>query len=305
MYDFKLDEVARWIVEKGARVVALQMPEGLKVYAQSLVAELEARTSAIFLVIADPCYGACDASTTFASHADVLVHFGHAEIPAIQYSDRILFVEVGADVDYRDLLSEVLPMLKEKVGLVTTVQHIGDVPRIKTWLQESGREVFIGRGDERVRHEGQVLGCNITAAAAVAGSVDQFLFIGSGDFHPLAVSIETRKPVIALDPMTKQIREMSDLTERILRQRHGAITRAAGAKRFLILVATKLGQSRMDLALRLRQMAIGKGRKADLVLMDEFTPDSLVPFEADAYVSTACPRLAIDDFMRYPKPILT
>ena len=30
-----------------------------------------------------------------------------------------------------------------------------------------------------------------------------------------------------------------------------------------------------------------------------------MPFDADAYVSTACPRIAIDDYSRYRKPMIT
>jgi len=41
------------------------------------------------------------------------------------------------------------------------------------------------------------------------------------------------------------------------------------------------------------------------VLLEEIHPDRLLPYQADAYVSTACPRIAVDDYLRYPKPILT
>ena len=47
------------------------------------------------------------------------------------------------------------------------------------------------------------------------------------------------------------------------------------------------------------------GRQADVVILEEFHPDRLLPFDADAYVSTACPRIAIDDYLRYSKPLLT
>ena len=58
MYDLRLEEVAAWIREKGARTIALQMPEGLKVHAQAVARELEGRTGASFLIVGDPCYGA-------------------------------------------------------------------------------------------------------------------------------------------------------------------------------------------------------------------------------------------------------
>jgi 2-(3-amino-3-carboxypropyl)histidine synthase len=39
--------------------------------------------------------------------------------------------------------------------------------------------------------------------------------------------------------------------------------------------------------------------------MDEIGPEALLPYQVEAYVSTACPRLAIDDQARYRRPLLT
>lgn len=70
MYDFRLDEVAEWIAKKNARVVALQMPEGLKVYCQKILEDLEAKTKVKCIIMADSCYGACDLSSDFDKFAD-------------------------------------------------------------------------------------------------------------------------------------------------------------------------------------------------------------------------------------------
>jgi len=305
LYDFKLDFVAKWINEKNVKSVAIQMPEGLKIYSQFIADELEKRTNATMFIIADACYGACDIAKDFSEFADVLVHFGHTEIPIMANNDRIFFVEISADVKYQSHLVELLPKLGNRIGLITTIPFLEELEKIKKWLEENGKQVFIGRRKGRAKYDGQVLGCDISAAKDISELVDEFLFIGNGDFHPLAVSIETKKKVIIFDPITQQIRDLADLPERVLRQRHAAISKASTAKKFLILVSTKVGQNRLHLATHLRKEAIDHNRKADLVVMNEFNPDLLIPFEADAYVSTACPRLAIDDFLRYPKPILT
>jgi 2-(3-amino-3-carboxypropyl)histidine synthase len=40
--------------------------------------------------------------------------------------------------------------------------------------------------------------------------------------------------------------------------------------------------------------------------MNELTPDKLMNFyNVDGFVELACPRIAIDDFARYKKPIIT
>lgn len=305
MYDFRLEEVAAWIRKIGARTVALQMPEGLKVHAPSIARDLEGMTGVSLLIVGDPCYGACDYTLRFGDYADALVQFGHADIPSMARDDRVLFIEVFMDLDIDELLERALPKLAERIGLLTTVQHVRMLPRIKEWLESRGKQVLIGRGDARIKFEGQVLGCNITSVTAVMDQVNQFLYIGSGDFHPLSVAIESDKPVLIIDPLMNEVREIGDLKDRILRQRFAAITRAADAKKFLVLVSTKVGQARMDLAKELKRRAEAHGRSAEIVLLEEFHPDRLLPYDADAYVSTACPRIAVDDYLRYRKPILT
>lgn len=305
MYDFRLDEVTEWIVGKGARTIALQMPEGLKSHGQELAKEIERRTSGRCVLIADPCYGACDVDRRFSDYADVLVQFGHADIPSMQAGPDVLFVEVFMDMDISELLPRALPLLKGTVGVLTTVQHVKMLPSVVKWLEANHHKAMVGKGDSRIVFEGQVLGCNISAVEPLKGLADSFLYIGSGDFHPLSVAIETSLPVVVVDPLMQEVRELGELRERILRQRHGAIVRASQAKRFVVLVSTKVGQNRMETAWSLRRMLEEHNRSADIVVLEEFHPDRLLPFDADAYVSTACPRIAIDDYLRYPKPLLT
>ena len=48
------------------------------------------------------------------------------------------------------------------------------------------------------------------------------------------------------------------------------------------------------------------GREAFLILLDDVSPNLLLPFiDIDAFVMTACPRIAIDDSKMYKKPLLT
>jgi 2-(3-amino-3-carboxypropyl)histidine synthase len=159
--------------------------------------------------------------------------------------------------------------------------------------------------DARVKHPGQVLGCNVTSASSITKEVDQFLFIGSGDFHPLAVALETGKDVLVLDPLMREVRDIKELKDRVLRQRYAAIAIAQEVKGFGILISTKPGQRRRALAMRLRALIEEKGKRAWVIALDNITPDQLLAFQVDAFVSTACPRIAVDDALRYKKPILT
>ncbi len=281
----------------------MQMPEGLKIYAQSVKAKLEAETDARCIICADPCYGACDYDLNFKQYADVLVQFGHASIPSMNASSDVLFVEVFYNLDLAPLIEQVLPRLKTKIGLVSSVQYVQLLPEIQSFLKAHNIEAVIGTGDERVIFGGQILGCNISAALAV--DVEQYLYLGSGNFHPLSIAIETGKELLVLDPQMNEVRDLTPLREKILRQRYGAITRAQDANHFLVLVSSKPGQIRMEKALTIKALLESKGKTADLVLMEKFDPEYILPFKADAYVSTACSRIAVDDYLRYSKPILT
>jgi 2-(3-amino-3-carboxypropyl)histidine synthase len=305
MMDFRLAEVSSFIQERHAHLVALQFPEGLKVHAMEVAEELERMTGSRCVVLGDPCYGACDLAYQYDQFADVLVHFGHSEMPSLESDPDVLFVEVYLDYEVIDLLPLVLPHLQGRIGLVTTVQHINQLEQVKGWLEENGKEVRIGTGDRRVKHPGQVLGCNVSAAKSVAAMVDQYLYLGSGDFHPLAVSLDTGKSVVVLDPAMREVREMDALKERILRQRHGAIARALDAQSFGIIVSSKIGQRRSELARRILGLLGERGKSGCIIVLDNVSPDQLLAFDVDAFVSTACPRLAIDDYLRYKKPMLT
>jgi 2-(3-amino-3-carboxypropyl)histidine synthase len=305
MFDLHLAKVADFVRTKGAHRVALQFPEGLKPQAVEAADEIERITGCICIILGDPCYGACDLNTSYRSFADVLVHFGHSEIPSMITDNNVLFVEVKLDYDITDLLQATLDRSSSRVGLVTTVQHVHQLPMLKEWLERHGRTVLIGQGDKRVKNPGQVLGCNVSAASSIKDKVDQFLYLGSGDFHPLAVSLATGKPVIVLDPMMQEVRDVEQLKERILRQRHGAISLASEAKSFGIIISSKPGQQRKALADKLKEMILSKGKRASLIMMDNVTPEQLLAFQLEAFVSTACPRLAIDDYLRYRKPMLT
>ena len=84
--------------------------------------------------------------------------------------------------------------------------------------------------------------------------VDLFLYVGSGNFHPLGLILIAKKPVVAVDPYDNSVKfdELNDLKDTILRQRYGAIARSKDAKVFGILVGTKVGQQRMNLAKKIK-----------------------------------------------------
>ena len=62
----------------------------------------------------------------------------------------------------------------------------------------------------------------------------------------------------------------------------------------------------MKLAFDIKDMLNAANKKSLIIALDNFSPISLQGFgDIDCFVSTACPRIAIDDYLQYKTPILT
>ncbi len=307
-----LEKAIRMINSKDYKRVVLQIPDGLKLHVLKFVDFFKKNTSAEIIISGDPCYGACDIGLCEYKDigVDFIVQLGHTPIPSIKdFYIPMIFVNVKADITVKKVIERAIPLIDYKqIGLVTTAQHIDSLKEAKKTLEENGFDVTIGYGFSRVKFEGQILGCNFSAATSVKDDVDLFLFIGSGDFHPLGLMLSTGKPVIACDPYINKVKykELEDLKDIVLRQRYGAIARSQDAKSFGILVGTKKGQQRMDLALEIKKKLEKKGKKPYIIALNHFLPSNIETFRSiECFVSVACPRIAIDDYMQYETPIIT
>lgn len=281
--------------------MGLQFPPGLIREAADAAKKIQETTDAVVLVSGQPTHGACDVPEM---PVDLIVNFGHSPMPYLSDA-ATFFVEIADDVDVEPVLEEAVTRLRGKAALIAAIEYVPQLPHAKRFLEERGVPAVIGEGSARLAYPGQVLGCDFTAATGAGRDVDSYLYIGGGDFHPLGVAIATRKPVIAADPRLGEVRDMSEKADRILRQRHAAITLASGARRFGIVVSTKVGQDRGKMAEHLAEVCREAGREAVLFATDAVSPEALEAFDVDVWVNTACPRLATDDYMRWPKPMIT
>ncbi len=296
------DRLLEVIRGRNAKTVGLQFPVGLRTKAVELAQDIEAKTGATCLVSADPSFGACDIADM---PVDLIVHVGHAPMPHLRYH-RVFFYDLpGPPLTSLAFVDAAEPMLPKRIGLLTTTQFRGWLPQIKEHLEKTGHEVRIGEPDRRVAYAGQLLGCDYHTAEVVAQDVDGYLYIGTGEFHPLGVAFLTDKPIVIADPERGSARTLADLKERVLRQRWAAIARARDAHAFGIIVSKKIGQARMEMAKDLKALAEKHGRTASVFVMDLVSPEFLEGYRVDAWVNTACPRIAIEDVLQYKQPMLT
>ena len=77
-YDFEIKKIVKIIKKEKAKLVCVQLPEGLKPKALRLVDEIESKTKARCLIWLSSCYGACDLPLELENlNIDLLIQFGH------------------------------------------------------------------------------------------------------------------------------------------------------------------------------------------------------------------------------------
>ncbi|VDB90155.1 unnamed protein product [Peniophora sp. CBMAI 1063] len=101
-YSFEIHKTIHHVKKNNATVVALQLPEGLQMFACTIADIIERFTDALTVIMGDVTYGACciDDYTAVALGCDMLIHYGHScLVPMDQTMIKTLyvFVEIGVD----------------------------------------------------------------------------------------------------------------------------------------------------------------------------------------------------------------
>ena len=79
-YGLELEKVIEKIKKKKAKLVCIQLPDGLKKYAKDIQKELESKTDAKVIIWLGSCYGACDVPEHISKlGVDLLIQWGHSK----------------------------------------------------------------------------------------------------------------------------------------------------------------------------------------------------------------------------------
>jgi len=275
----------------------LQVPEGLRTKALEIADEI-----GDVLIYGERCYGACDLPIHVAKDlgCEKIIHYGHSKF--MDSEIPVEYREIREDYDPVPVLKTEIEKVKQnRIGLVSALQFLDSLERAKELLEAIGKKVLIGKGSF---DDGQILGCDISAAKSIEKDVDAFLYIGSGRFHPLGLALETDKPVFVLDVEKQEIADLKEIKEKFMKQRYTAVALSKDAEKFGILVSVKPGQLKLDLAKKIKEDLIKKGKKAYIIVFDEINADKLEGYGLDCYINTACPRIVIENRTTFKKPIL-
>ncbi|RPD67272.1 diphthamide synthesis protein [Lentinus tigrinus ALCF2SS1-7] len=109
-YSFEIHKTIHHVRKNQAKMVALQMPEGLQMFACTIADIIERFTNALTVIMGDVTYGACciDDYTAVALGCDMLVHYGHScLVPIDQTTIKTLYVFVEIAIDSSHLVQTI------------------------------------------------------------------------------------------------------------------------------------------------------------------------------------------------------
>ncbi len=303
--DFEYEKLTRELKRIKPKRVLIQLPEGVKQNAFDILKIFQdLDIEAVFS--GETCWGGCSIAVDEAKalNADLIVHFGHSEFAKVNFP--VLYIEIKDKLNLTPLLKKSLKELKgfKKIGLSYSIQHIQDLNKIIKFYRDNNKQVILSKKKGRVAHEGQIIGCQYSGLKEIEREVECFVVIGN-NFHSMGATLSVEKPVFLIDIYNNEVKSMKGIKDKILKQRIISVEKFKNATRIGIILEQKQGQ-RFGSPKALIEKFKRAGKEVILITMNELTPDKLMNFyNVDGFVELACPRIAIDDFARYKKPIIT
>lgn len=306
-YNFEIHKTIWRVRQAKAKRVALQLPEGLQMFACVIADIIERFTEADTLVMGDVTYGACcvDDFTARALGADFMVHYGHSCLIPIDSTEgiKMLYVFVDIQIDtahFLDTLRFNFP-LGHSLALVSTIQFVAALQAASAELKPD-YEVLVPQC--RPLSPGEILGCT---SPRLEKHVNAVIYLGDGRFHLESIMIANPEiPAYRYDPYSKVFsREYYD-HEAMRATRLQAIESARSAQRWGLILGTLGRQGNPKILEHLESRLESSGRSFTRVLLSEIFPGKLeLLADVDAWVQIACPRLSIDWGTAFSKPLLS
>lgn len=305
-YNFEIHKTVWNIRKLNAKRVALQMPEGLLIYACIVSDILEQFCQVETVVMGDVTYGACciDDFTAVALGCDILIHYAHSCLVPIDVTKiKVLYVFVTIDIDKDHLVNTINRHLANKIiALVSTIQFNPTLHQVVEPLAQRGITAISPQA--MPLSKGEVLGCT---SARLDKTVDAIVYIGDGRFHLESAMIHNPEvPAYKYDPYNKEFTVEEYGHEEMQKVRRQAIIDAKHAKKVGLILGT-LGRQGNPLTLNRLKREFAKAKvETVMVMLSEIFPQRLAQFpDVDCWVQVACPRLSIDWGYAFPKPLLT
>jgi len=309
-YSFEIHKTIHRIRTNGSKKVALQIPEGLLLFATTISDILTQFCPGIeTLIMGDVTYGACciDDYTARALGCDLLVHYAHScLIPVDVTKIKTLYVFVDISIDTTHLLDTLernIPSRKT-IAMVGTIQFNATLHGVRVPLEKVGYKILIPQ--IAPLSKGEILGCTSPRLETTDG-VDIILYLGDGRFHLESAMIHNPSiPAYRYDPYSRKLtREHYDHKEMHTLRRE-AIASATKAKKWGLILGSLGRQGNPHTMAKIERMLEQQGIPYINLLLSEIFPGKLALMnDVECWVQVACPRLSIDWGYAFPRPLLT
>lgn len=343
-YDFQLEKSVARLRGSKAKLLALQLPEGLLMFA-CILSDIFKQLTGVeeVFIFGDVTYGACciDDYAAKALGCDFLIHYGHSCLIPVDVTKKpshkddiplsLLYVFVDIKFEVNHMVECIRLTLPDsglvKLHLLGTIQFAGCLSLAKEALAGSGYEVEVPQGKPLSR--GEVLGCSSPtleiASPALQSSnpagegrdstvstkvvkQDIMIFVADGRFHMESAMIANPTiPSYQYNPYDKKL-TLEGYDVGLLKQnRMSEIIRARAGQKWCIIMGTLGRQGNPGIVRRLKKLLSDSNKPYIVLLLSEAFPSKLrlLQDEVDCFVQVCCPRLSIDWGLSYHKPLLT
>ncbi|KAK3177725.1 Diphthamide biosynthesis protein 1 [Lecanicillium sp. MT-2017a] len=309
-YSFEIPKTIHRIRTSGATKIALQMPEGLLLFATTISDILTQFCPGIeTLIMGDVTYGACciDDYTARALGCDMLVHYAHScLIPVDVTKIKTLYVFVDISIDTAHLLASLERNFAtgKTVALVGTIQFNATIHGVRGTLEAAGFRVLVPQ--IAPLSKGEILGCT-SPRLRDEDNVDLILYLGDGRFHLESIMIHNPSiPAYRYDPYSRKLTREKYEHDEMQTVRRQAVQTARKAKRWGLILGSLGRQGNPHTMALIEKQLKERGIPWINLLLSEIFPGKLAMMsDVECWVQVACPRLSIDWGYAFPRPLLT
>ena len=308
-YSFEIHKTIHRIRVSESKKIALQMPEGLLLFATT-ISDILSRfcPGTETLIMGDVTYGACciDDYTARALGCDMLVHYAHScLIPVDVTKIKTLYVFVDIRIDTSHLLATLERNFQsgKTIAMVGTIQFNATLHTIKPVLEKAGFKVLIPQISPLSK--GEILGC--TSPRLSNDAADLLLYLGDGRFHLESAMIHNPTlPAYRYDPYSRKLTRETYEHDEMQDLRREAIRTVKKARRWGLILGSLGRQGNPHTMTMIENTLNERGIPFINILLSEIFPGKLALMDdIDCWVQIACPRLSIDWGYAFPKPLLT
>ena len=309
-YNFELHKTIHRIRSSDATKIALQMPEGLLLFATTISDILtQFCPGASTLIMGDVTYGACciDDYTARALGCDMLVHYAHScLIPVNITKIQTLYVFVDIQIDVEHLLATIERNFRPggTIAMVGTIQFNATLHGTAQQLRSAGYNIIVPQITPLSK--GEILGCT-SPHLTKEQNIDLILYLGDGRFHLESAMIHNpRLPAYRYDPYSRRLTHETYDHSTLLSDRRKALAQALKARKWGLILGSLGRQGNPHTMTLIENHLREKGVSWVNLLLSEIFPGKLARMpDVECWVQVACPRLSIDWGYAFPRPLLT